>query len=187
MNKQLVARLKGIREILMAHHRAGMLLPDASKGVEREALVREFLERVFPMPYRFGSGAITDAAGRVSGQLDIVVEWPFCASFPAPGGVERLYLAESVAFVIEVKSDLSAQWDQVEKSVPGVRCLRRRWHGHLTVSSDIGISTAPASESRVPYAVVGFCGHKTIDGLHERLMSTPENNRPDVALPSVPI
>jgi hypothetical protein len=45
----------------------------------------------------------------MSGALDIVVEFPFLPSFPAPGGDERLYLAESVALAIEVKSDLCAQ------------------------------------------------------------------------------
>src|SRR5205814_3605117 len=69
MNDQLKARLGGIRQILMAHSSAGSPLPTASKGSERETLVREFLERVFPLPYRFGSGAITDGAGLVSGQL----------------------------------------------------------------------------------------------------------------------
>jgi hypothetical protein len=39
MNNQLKKRLEGIRKILMAHHHAGSLLPDAAKGAEREALV----------------------------------------------------------------------------------------------------------------------------------------------------
>jgi hypothetical protein len=47
-NEQLVQRLEGIRQILMAHHSAGTLLPNASKGTERETLLREFLVKVFP-------------------------------------------------------------------------------------------------------------------------------------------
>jgi hypothetical protein len=70
----------------MVHHQAEARLPSAAKGDERELLVREFLEKVFPAPYRFGSGAITDASRAISGQLDIVVEWSFFASFPTPGG-----------------------------------------------------------------------------------------------------
>lgn len=58
--EQLVQRLEGIRQILMAHHSAGALLPNASKGNERETLLREFLIKVFPPPFRFGSGAIVD-------------------------------------------------------------------------------------------------------------------------------
>ena len=182
MNEELRARLEGIRGIQMAHHRAGARLPSASKGNEREALVREFLRKVFPQPYRFGAGAVTDAGGLISGQLDVVVEWPFCASFPAPGTQERLYLAESVAFIIGVKSDLSAQWSQVEESVAKVRPLRRQWRGHFTVDSELGISTMPASTSRIPYAVVGFSGYKSAPGLARKLRATPEDRRPDVAL-----
>jgi hypothetical protein len=88
----LNARLDGIRTILMAHQAAGAMLPPASKGVERETLVREFLAEVFPPPFRFGRGAIVDAKGEASGQLDIVVEFPFLPSFPTPGTTERLYL-----------------------------------------------------------------------------------------------
>lgn len=75
--KSLAARLEGIQKILMAHHGAGALFPTAAKGSERETLVREFLERVFPPPFRFGAGAIADSAGTLSGQLDVVVEFPF--------------------------------------------------------------------------------------------------------------
>jgi hypothetical protein len=182
MTPELQARLSGIREVLMAHHRASSRLPNAAKGSERETLVREFLQRVFPAPYRFGSGAVADAGGVASGQLDVVVEFPFFASFPAPAGGERLYLAESVAFVIEVKSDLSSQWAQVEETTAKLRPLRRRWRGHLVVDSEVGISTAPPSHSRIPLVAVGFTGHQTLEGLKERLAQTPEDRRPDAAL-----
>ena len=125
----------------MAHHRASTKLPNASKGLERETLVREFLSRVFPYPYRFGSGAVTDASGRISGQLDVVVEFPFFPSFPTPGGDQRLYLAESVAYVIEVKSNLSSQGKQVEETAEKLRRLNRRWRSHTTVNAEVGIST----------------------------------------------
>ena len=44
-NEQLVQRIEGIRQILMAHHNAGALLPNAAKGNERETLLREFLTK----------------------------------------------------------------------------------------------------------------------------------------------
>lgn len=182
MNEALRGRLRGIREILMAHHRASALLPDAAKGAERETLVREFLEKVFPAPYRFGSGAVADAGGGTSGQLDVVVEFPFFASFPAPAGGHRLYLAESVAFVMEVKSDLSSQWKQVEKTAEKLHPLRRRWRGHLRVDAEVGISTVQASVSRIPLVAVGFKGYQNLENLRERLEATPEERRPDAAL-----
>src|SRR6266705_3571912 len=137
-NKPLLTRLEGIRQILMAHHAAGLLLPSAAKGTEREALLREFLGKVFPRPFRFGSGAVIDNSGRVSGQLDIVAEFPFFPSFPTPGAAERLYLAESVAFSVDVKSDLSKEWDDVERSVETLRLLRRSWLAHVGYSSTAG-------------------------------------------------
>jgi hypothetical protein len=111
----LKLRLDGIRQILLAHHVAGSGFPSSSKGAEREVLVREFLAKVFPPPYRFGSGAIVDSTGAQSGQLDVVVEFPFLPSFPTTGAPDRLYLVESVGAAIEVKSNLQTQWHQVRK------------------------------------------------------------------------
>src|SRR5262249_49094612 len=50
-------------------------------------------------------------------------------SLPQISGKERLYLAESVAAVIEVKSNLSSQWEEVEKTVREVKKLRRPLKG----------------------------------------------------------
>jgi hypothetical protein len=49
------------------------------------------------------------------------VEYPFLPSFPMPGSHDRLVLAESVLAVIEVKSDLVAQWDQATATIRAVR------------------------------------------------------------------
>lgn len=126
MHEILKTRLEGIQKILMTHHLAGVGLPNSCKGNEREILVREFLAKVLPPPFRFGSGVVIDSSGHTSGQVDIVVEFPFLPSFPTPGTSERVYLAESVAFVIEVKSDLNAQWTQIEKKAEMMAPIRRR-------------------------------------------------------------
>jgi hypothetical protein len=180
--KQLVQRLEGIRQILMAHHSAGALLPDASKGMERETLLREFLIKVFPPPFRFGSGAIIDQFGRISGQLDVVAEFPFFPSFPTPGAAERLYLAESVSFVAEVKSDLAAQWSQVEKTGESLLPLRRKWSGHLRFEAGGRLETANASISRIPFVAIGFRGYQSVETLERKLLATEESKRPDSAL-----
>jgi hypothetical protein len=179
--KLLAKRVMGLQRILMAHHQAGAMLANASKGMERETLIREFLEKVFPLPYRFGSGTMVDSTNASSGQLDIVVEFPFWPSFPNPGGSQRLYLADSVAFVVEAKSDLSSQWDQVEQSVAKARPLRRFWRGHVTLSGP-AFAIEDESQSRVPFVAVGFCGHSTIESLEKRMNETPEERRPDAAL-----
>src|SRR2546423_1122598 len=112
-NTHLINRLQAIQQSLMAQHAGGHHLPNALIGSERETFLREFLQKVFPAHHRFATGAITDSDNRLSGQVDIAVEYPFLPSFPMPGpSHERLLLAESVAAVVEVKSDLSGQWDQ---------------------------------------------------------------------------
>lgn len=180
-NPHLITRLGGIRQALLAHYQGGSALPSAVKGSERETFVRDFLEQLFPPPFRFGSGAITDVTGVCSGQIDVVVEYPFLPSFPMPSGSERLYLAESVAVALEVKSNLSTQWDQVEHSVKQLRPLRRRWQGstHLIAG---GIEFGMSTETPVPYIAVGFTGYSNVDTLKQRLETTPVENRPDGAL-----
>ena len=106
----------------MAHHAGGRSLPNAAKGDEREYFLNKYLRDVLPPVYRFGQGAITDMHGNQSGQLEVVMELPIGPSFPMPGGSpHRLYLAESVAAVIEVKSNLSKQWDQAISTVESIK------------------------------------------------------------------
>lgn len=183
MNEQLKARVNGIREGLMAHYHATRLLPNAAKGDEREALVGGFFERVFPAPYRFGRGAITDASGAISGQLDSIVEWPFFASFPGPLGIDRFYVAESVAFVIEVKSDLRTQWEQVRNTVRQVRPLRRHWRTYIALNAErTDTEFLGPTISRIPSVAVGYTGFDNIEALQARMSATPEGERPDAAL-----
>lgn len=182
MNDQLKARLKGIQDVLMSHHRATRLLPHSAKGDEREVLVRELLEKVFPSPYRFGTGAVIDFRGRVSGQLDVIVEWPFFVSFPAPVGTSRLYLAESTAFVIEVKSDLRSQWKEVERTARKLRPIVRSWQAHIAWSAaDTNLKVFGPTKERIAFIAVGFTGYETAEKLRKKLDSTPEEARPDAA------
>ena len=181
MIPQLDSRLQGIREMLLAHHHAGAGSPTAVRGSEREAVVRDFLLRVFPAPFRFGTGSITDSTGAASGQLDVVVEWPFLASFPTVGSDARLYLAESAAVVLEVKSNLTKQWGEVKSAVSNVWPLRRKWRGHLAFEGG-RLRLADNSESRIPYVAVGFEGDSDSAKLNERIQKSPESERPDAAL-----
>lgn len=156
-------------------------MPSAVKGSEREVFVRDFLEQLFPRQFRFGSGAITDQEGACSGQLDIVVEYPFLPSFPMPGGSERLYLSESVALALEVKSDVSSQWSQVEKALGLLRPIRRRWKGETTLGAR-GITFGQPSETPVPYIAVGYTGYASLATLDAKLAATPAEKRPDGVL-----
>jgi hypothetical protein len=113
-NQHIAERLASIRDILNSVRRGGGTLSAATKGNERSAFIDNFLRRVLPDPFRFGTGDATDATGKRSGQLDVVIEYPLMPSLPLPStGDHRLYLTEGIAAVIEVKSDVAAQWNEV--------------------------------------------------------------------------
>lgn len=114
----ITARLSGIQRALMGLFLSGDEISAASRGRERERFINLFLEKVFPPGYRFGSGDAIDTDGNQSGQLDVVVEFTFLPSFPALASEPRLYLAEGIAAVIEIKSDLQRQWSEVERTAP---------------------------------------------------------------------
>ena len=111
-NQVILDRLVGIQGILNGVRKAGTSMSAASKGSERQAFIDQFLKEVLPPIYRFGSGDATDVAGNRSGQLDVVVEYPFAPNLPLGAGSSRLYIAEAIAAVIEVKSDVAGQWDE---------------------------------------------------------------------------
>jgi hypothetical protein len=111
-NQFLLERLRGIQAILMGVHQSSGPLSASSKGQERQSFIDCFLSKVLPPIFRFGSGDATDAAGNKSGQLDVVIEYPFAPTLPTFAGETRLYLAEGVAAVVEVKSNVAAQWNE---------------------------------------------------------------------------
>lgn len=174
-NEHLVQRLAAIQQALMAQHAAGRGMPNAAAGDEREAFLREFLQKVFPAHRRFSTGAITDSVGTISGQVDIAVEYGTVPSFPMPTTHQRLLLAESVALTIEVKSNLVAQWDQVRATTARIKTIRR----NLNPIIRIGNADPPVI---IPCIAVGYTGYATVQGIEERLASTPEAERPDAAL-----
>ena len=116
---------------MMAGYEAGKQLSSATKGTERELFVQTLLTQVFSPAYRFGTGDITGIANQRSGQVDIVVESPYWYSLPIHPNGPRLYMAEGVAAIIEVKSDLAAQWSEVKSTVESVKQVQRRYRKHL--------------------------------------------------------
>jgi len=101
----LRSRIDAIHKQLLAAHRGGNAMSSATRGSEREAFVDLLLRGCLPHPYRFGSGEVTDAYGVISGQIDLIIEYPFFPSFPLLGtSRHRLYLIEGIAIAIEIKS-----------------------------------------------------------------------------------
>lgn len=173
INQYLLQRLTAIQQVLLAHRSGSINLPSAVAGAERETFLREFLEKVFPSHRRFSSGAITDMAGNISGQVDIAIEFGFSPSFPMPNANQRLLLAESVAAVIEVKSDLSSQWAEVARTTAAVKLLRR----DLKAITMVGDSVP---SQYIPVIAVGYTGHSTLDGLRTVCLRLPRRSAPMV-------
>lgn len=168
------SRMKAIQEILNAVYAGGGDLPSNVSGREREVFLNAYLSQLFPNTLRFGSGSITDVKGNQSGQLDIVVERPFAVSLPLPLGDERLFLADNVGAVIEVKSNLVSQWGNLEKTTRKVLELE---YQELFAGMSIGNPV-----KKIPVFAVGYTGHKTVEGLKKRLHATPIDGRPNGVL-----
>jgi len=168
LHECLKSRLDGLLRILQGVHEASANSASATSGTEREQFINLFLDQVMPAPYRFGTGVAIDTAGHRSGQLDIVVEYPFLPSFPLPGLPSRLYLAESVAGVIEVKSNASNQWDQVKDTAEALAPLQHDLGYHLQT----GIGRTGLN-GRIPLIVVAYKGWKKGETLLNKLTSSP--------------
>jgi hypothetical protein len=165
-NQFVAQRLVGIQQTLIGVHRSGVSMTAASKGEEREAFIKNFLRDVLPPPYRFGTGEATDVSGNLSGQLDVVVEHPFSPTLPAVGGKTRLYLAESVAAVIEVKSDVATQWKEAVNTANQLAPLQRQFGAMMAFG---GSGPSP----NIPLFVVGYTGWKTTETADQNLQKHP--------------
>jgi hypothetical protein len=160
MNPHIQVRLEASRRLLLAAYEGGLGLSSATQGREREAFIRLFLAEMLPTVHRFGSGDITDSSGRKTGQVDVVIEYPFLPSLHSPG-LERLYLAESVAAALEVRSDLRKKWDEVLQTAAAVKRLTR-----LARVTGMYGGEPP---SRVPLFAVGYTGWKTLDTVEQKV------------------
>lgn len=161
-NQHVKERPEGIQKMLMGAHQAGSRMTDASKGDEREAFINAFLSEILPPQFRFGSGDITDQSGKRSGQLDIVVEFPFVPSIPIVAGKSpRLYLAEGVLAVVEVKSNIREQWNEVLRTAESLSKLERSYGTGITFGAKAG--------SRIPLYAVGYDGWKRFSTLEKHL------------------
>jgi hypothetical protein len=168
-NQHIESRLLGIQTMLHGVDHGGDSMSSATKGTERQAFIDGFLHNVLPATYRFGTGDATDSAGRKSGQLDVVVEYSFMPSLPLPYGVARLYLAEGVAAVIEIKSDVAKQWDEVILCARQLAALHRDIQTSITVSAQ-GQPGGP--RDRIPLFAVGYRGWEKLETVERRLFES---------------
>jgi hypothetical protein len=101
---------------------------------------------------------VADQKGTRSGQLDIVVEYPFVPSLPIVAGRSpRLYLAEGVVAVIEIKSNIVSQWKEVEATAKQLAVLSRNY------DYPSGVSFGPRAGDKIPLYAVGYTGWKEFE------------------------
>jgi hypothetical protein len=74
----------------------------------------------------------------------------------------RLYLAESIAAVIEVKSDVAKQWPQAQQTASQLEPLQRSFGMQMIMG---GFPPKP----KIPLFVAGYTGWKTIETLQSSL------------------
>jgi hypothetical protein len=162
MASQIVLqRLEALRGALMAGHSGGVGASSHSMGQDRELFINLVLSNIISLPFRIGSGDIVDSKNNMSRQCDIVIEYMNTLSFPNifPSSA-RLYLAESVCAVIEVKSTLSNQWPKVVESATKLHSLER--HGGTVASF------TPPPE-KIPFFAVGYVGWKSMQSASDAL------------------
>lgn len=155
-----------MQQMLLGVHSGGSTLSSSSKGAEREAFVNGFLKEVLPPPFRFGTGDATDQLGARSAQLDVVIEFPLVPSLPLTSGAPRLYLAEGIVAVLEVKPNVAAQWDEVVSTACQLAKLTRTYGS--------GVSIGPRAGQKIPIYAVGYRGWSEFESLISQLQEHQE-------------
>lgn len=188
VNPYIVQRLQGLLAGLNATYAATAASASASKGAGRANFIDSFLRQVIPPNWRVSTGGeITNTRGMKTGELDIIVENGFFPSLPVIG-IEstRLFLAEGVAAVIEIKSDLRGQWEEVLSTGQKLREIDRQIGGGIAgspggpiviqVPGDFSGRGFPKFEDpqmrirrEIPYFVVGYTGWSTAETVKAKL------------------
>ena len=96
------------------------------RGSERETSIKLFLEAYLPKRYAIASGEIVDSQGNTSRQCDLVIFDSQNCPLLLAGKDYRIFPAESVYAVIEVKSVLdTAQLKKAADNIFSVKNLKR--------------------------------------------------------------
>ncbi len=91
----------------------------------REEVVKKFLEKYFPFPYRIVKGNIIDSFGIRSNSIDCIVLNPSHPYTVDPiNGKASIIFADGVDYAIEVKPDLS-QKKEVERALEQIRSVKK--------------------------------------------------------------
>jgi hypothetical protein len=81
-------------------------------------------------------------------------------------GSPRLYLAEGILAVVEVKSNVATQWKEVLSTAGKLRTLVRAYGS--------GVSIGPRATEAIPLYAVGYRGWSDFDTIKRHLEEHPE-------------
>ena len=122
---RLVEFFNAVRKRLIAGYEGSAGMSSASKGSLREHGVRDALDPILPPMARIETGDIIDPFGGQSGQLDGVLIDHRAPTLKHAEDRPAFILAEGVIAVLESKSDVAGQWNEVKscrRSARGDRC-----------------------------------------------------------------
>lgn len=173
-NSPLYLRLEAYLKLFEYTHYAGGNDPSATKGNSRADFVKDFLSQVLPQSLRISkSGVAIDQSHNKTGELDIIIENGELPSFPINilNSDSRLFFAEGIAAVIEVKSDLSNQFSEALSTGLRVKELNKaRGKGQYRDKNrtvivipgsfpDLGLGKVDMSSfSKIPFFIIGYKG-----------------------------
>jgi len=162
-------------ELYGAYSTSSALGHSVSKGDERELITREFLSSHMPQAIQVNRGILVDQNTanfaqslnqKTSPQLDLLLVMSGQPQLTLYGG-SKMFFAEAVAAVIEVKTLLtSAEIDGILEHCKKVKERRRQILG-LYTREPADPSTGPSIT--IPYYVVAFDSQRTAEQIMERL------------------
>ena len=165
-NKLIEQRLEGVLKMLLTLYQASDEVlgsqHSAITGPEREIFVAHFLSQILPPHYRIGSGIITDAEGAISTQFDVVIELPFAPSFSFLDGTPRIYLADTIGAIIEIKSDLAGS-NVYEKFVSGNQYTPLKQISRKVMITNLDEGITIKESNTIPSYVVTYKGYANPD------------------------
>jgi hypothetical protein len=126
----------------------------------------EVLRDYLPMKYSVGSGFITDTFGRRSKQTDVVVNDDTIFK-PLPyQGEKALFLCESVACTIEVKSRLTPR--ELDSALTKIRCTKELRRKHTDGDQVFGSVTKPYLHNTIQAFIFAYGASSRLAKVAER-------------------
>lgn len=104
---------------------------EGEKGGASEEVWRQLLRKYLPLRYQVGTGFVVDSANQFSEQLDVVIFDRQYSPLVFELGARKIFPAESIYAVIEVKQEVSAATIKYARNK--VRAVRELYRTNLPV------------------------------------------------------